>query len=320
MPLNFSAIESLVRKQYLPTVVDNIYKASPILARLRDKADTQDGGSKIVQPLRYAKGTSGSYSGFAQFTITPVDQHTAAEFDWKQYFANITITGEEEAKINGDNAVVRLVEQKIADAEKDLREDLSNAIYNDPTSEDASGMDGFKHMINNAGVYGGIDRATYTWWVPGLVDVNPHASTGLEDPTSADYLPKLIRAGIKATTVNNEKPSLIVIDPDYFDVLADILDEKQRFTDSRLADLGFESIRITGVLVVPDQLCPANHIFFLNEDYVKLVEHANKRFTMSPFVKPADRDGRVAQIFWMGNLVASSLRHLGKYTKIGLAV
>jgi len=320
MALNYSAIEALVKKNYLPTVVDNIYKASPILARLREKADVQDGGSKIVQPVRYSKGTSGSYSGFTQFNINPVDQHTAAEFDWKQYFANITITGEEEAKINGDNAVVRLVEQKVADAEKDLREDLSNGIYNDPTSEDTIGLDGFKHMINNTGIYGGIDRATDTWWVPGLVDTNPHEASGLEDPTSADYLPKLIRAGIKATTVNNEKPSLIVTDPDTFDILADILDEKQRFTDPKLADLGFESIRVTGVLVVPDSLCPANHIFFLNEEYVKLIEHSNKRFTMSPFVKPADRDGQVAQIFWMGNLVASSLRHLGKYTKIGLSV
>jgi len=316
MALNFSSIEALVKKNYLPGIADNIFTSSPVLARLRERADTQNGGSKIVKSLRYAEGNSGSYTGFAQFTInTNYKQHTAAEYDWRQYYANITIDGEEEAKISGDNAIMKLVETKVEAAKNDLKHDLSSGIYNDGT--DTTGIDGLPVIMTADNTYGGIARGTYAWWVPSLTHTTKVSTANIIDSTKATYFPKLLRAGISACKINNERPTLIVMTDDLFDILCDIMDEKQRFMDPKLADLGFESLKIQGVTVVPDSMAPDYSCYFINEDYLQLVEHETRNISLSEFVKPADRDGKVAQIFWMGNLVTSSSRHQGSYSDIG---
>jgi len=314
--LNYTSIEALVKKNYLPGVVDNIFTSSPVLARLRERSDKQNGGSKIVKSLRYSEGNSGSYSGFSQFTInTNYKQHTAAEYDWRQYYANLTIDGEEEAKISGDNAIVKLVETKVEAAKNDLKHDLSSGIYNDGT--DTTGIDGLPVIIDDDNTYGGIARGTYTWWKASLVDATKRTTANLEDSTAATYFPKLLRAGISACKINNERPTLIIMTDDLFDLLADILDEKQRFMDPKLADLGFESIKIQGVTVVPDSMAPDYACYFINEDYLQLIEHATRNISLSEFVKPADRDGKVAQLFWMGNLACSASRNHGGYTNLG---
>lgn len=47
MALNFDALTALTRKKYVPKLVDNIFKSSPMLSYLKDRQKSYDGGLSI---------------------------------------------------------------------------------------------------------------------------------------------------------------------------------------------------------------------------------------------------------------------------------
>jgi hypothetical protein len=51
---------------------------------------------------------------------------------------------------------------------------------------------------------------------------------------------------------------------------------------------------------------PANHMYFLNTEYLKLVVHKDADLTEIPEQRPVNQDGAVIPILWMGNLTCSN--------------
>ena len=99
MTIHWDALSSLTRDKFLPVLVDNIFNSNPLAVKLLKNAEMLDGGRKIITPLEYAKNTAqGFYSGYDVLDTTPSDPVTSAVWDWKQAYANISISGEEELK------------------------------------------------------------------------------------------------------------------------------------------------------------------------------------------------------------------------------
>lgn len=78
--------------------------------------------------------------------------------------------------------------------------------------------------------------------------------------------------------------------------------------DSDTAKGGFSSLMFNGIPLIADSQCPANHLAFLNEAYIKLVVHKDEFFRFEPYVKPVNQNVRTAKIFFAGNLVSSNNR------------
>jgi hypothetical protein len=54
--------------------------------------------------------------------------------------------------------------------------------------------------------------------------------------------------------------------------------------------------------------CPANHMYFLNTDYLKLKTHRDRNFTpIGPDRFATNVDAMVKPIGWAGNMCASNL-------------
>ncbi|MBT9146050.1 MAG: hypothetical protein DDT42_01929 [candidate division WS2 bacterium] len=104
---------------------------------------------------------------------------------------------------------------------------------------------------------------------------------------------------------------------------------------------GFNAIYYSGVPVVADRRAPAGNMFFINTNKIKFyglkstdpdykpVRFAGRTiegtysnvprvtgFSFSGFNKPIDQYGKVGNIILMGNLIASSPRHLGRLTNV----
>lgn len=47
MPLNYAALEALTKKKYIPKLIDEFFTSTPLLTKLRDKAEGYDGGPTI---------------------------------------------------------------------------------------------------------------------------------------------------------------------------------------------------------------------------------------------------------------------------------
>ena len=115
MALNYSELSAITEKYYMPKLIDNVFESNVLLSRARSKwMKKADGGTSIVVPVVYATTTaSGWYTGAETLDTTANDQITAAEFDWKQAYANITITRSDELKHSGKAQSVNFVKSKI---------------------------------------------------------------------------------------------------------------------------------------------------------------------------------------------------------------
>jgi len=139
MTINWDALSSLTRDKFLPVLVDNIFNSNPIAVKMLKNAEVLDGGRKIITPLEYAKNTAqGFYSGYDVLDTTPSDPITAAVWDWKQAYANISISGEEELKNSGDSMILSLLKSKMGNAERSLKDLYGTKLFGSGTASPGS--------------------------------------------------------------------------------------------------------------------------------------------------------------------------------------
>ena len=180
---DFNALLSTTLQNYQPTLVDNIFKDLVLLNHLnsRGRVQVEEGGTSIVEPLMYAvNNTVGSYSGYDAIDLTPQDGITAAEYQWKQMAASIAISGIEESKNRGTEAIIKLLNAKIMQAEESLKSSLNTMLYSNGAGnggKDFNGLGNIVATVNNT--VGGIDASSNTWWNPywlvfiSIKDFNP---------------------------------------------------------------------------------------------------------------------------------------------------
>ena len=110
---DFDAILSTTLKNYIPKLTDNIFSARPLFYALTNGQTIRriSGGQSIVVPIIYGtNSTAGSYAGTDTIDITAQTGISAAEYDWGQYAATVTINGLEEAQNNGEAEIIDLLE------------------------------------------------------------------------------------------------------------------------------------------------------------------------------------------------------------------
>ena len=107
MALTYDQITAITEKKFIPKLVDNIFNRSQLLKKLKAKEKPQSGGEKVMVPLNYATVTaSGWYQGAETLDTTDNDVITAFEFEWKQLYANISITRRDELRNSSDAAII----------------------------------------------------------------------------------------------------------------------------------------------------------------------------------------------------------------------
>ncbi len=301
MALTYNEINAITEKYFHPKLVDNIFTSNTLLQRAKSKGwlETIDGGEKIIVPLAYATTTAGgAYSGSESLNTTSNDQITAAEFDWKFYYANVTVARGDELKNSGKAQMVNFVKSKVQMAEKTLSDTIGTDLYNVGTT--ANKLIGLRLGVDSAGTYGGIARATYSWWA------------AQEDSTTTALSIGTIQSLIGDCTQGSSRPSVITTTQDIFDDLFGLLQPQQRYTDSKTADAGFQNLMFAGIPVIVDAHCPASCLFAINEDYIHLLVHKDENFRFEPFQKPINQNVSSAKVYFAGCLAISNCRMMGK--------
>ena len=65
----------------------------------------------------------------------------AAEYDWGQYAATVTISGIEEAKNNGEAEIIDLLEGKIFQTQETVIENMNTMFWADGTGNSRQGLE-----------------------------------------------------------------------------------------------------------------------------------------------------------------------------------
>jgi hypothetical protein len=304
---NFDALLSTTLANYRDQLTDNIFTARPLTYFLQDKGRIRmlNGGTKIVEPLIYGtSSTVKSYSGYDSISLTSQGGITAAEYDWKQYAASIAISGIEEAKNNGEQEIINLLEAKIMQAEESMREGFNQMFYGDGTGNDSKDWNGLGNIVEASGTVGGINRATTG---------NDYWKSYEENTATALTLAQL-STGYNSVSVGNDHPDMVLTTQTLFEKYEALLQPQLRYTDTKTADAGFQNLLFKAAPVVYDEHCTAGVVYFLNSKYLTLVGHSSKWFAQTQFVRPEDLDARYALIMCYGNLTCRNAAKQGKLT------
>ena len=304
---NFDALLSTTLANYRDQLTDNIFTARPLTYFLQDKGRIRmlNGGTKIVEPLIYGESsTVKSYSGYDSISLTAQTGITAAEYEWKQYAASIAISGIEEAKNNGEQEIINLLEAKIMQAEESMREGFNRMFYADGTGNSNKDWNGLGNLVEASGTVGGINRATTG---------NEYWKSYEENTATALTLAQL-STGYNSVSVGNDHPDMVLTTQTLFEKYEALLQPQLRYTDTRTADAGFQNLLFKAAPVVYDEHCTAGVVYFLNSKYLTLVGHSGKWFSQTEFVRPEDLDARYALIMCYGNLTCRNAAKQGKLT------
>ena len=264
-----------------------------------------NGGTKIIEPLIYGQNsTVGSYSGYDTISLTPQEGMSAAEYDWKQYSASIAISGIEEAKNNGEQEVINLLESKIMQAEESLREGFNQMFFADGTGNSGKNWNGLGNLVESGNTVGGIDSsdALNAWW------------RSYEENTAGALTLLQMTTAYNSVSVGNDHPDMVLTTQTLFEKYESLLQPQLRYTDTKTADAGFQNLLFKSAPVTFDVHCTAGVVYFLNSKYITLVGHSGKWFAQTDFVRPENMDARYALIMCYGNLTVRNRKKQGKLT------
>lgn len=299
--VNLGQMLSTTLKKYRPTLTDNIHNSNALFYLLKEKKAIreEDGGERIVEPLMYATNTTaGSYDGYDQLDVTPQGGIDAAEFNWKQYSASITISGKQIRQNAGrKEKIIDLMEAKTKQAELSLRAQLTKGLFSDGTGNSSKDLTGLKAMVLNSGTYGGINSATYTWW-----------ASNVDSTSEALSLADMRTAFNTGSLGGSDNPDIIVTTQTLFEKYESLLTSDIDMLSpgvKKMGDVGIQALGFKGIPIVWDEDCNSGYMYFLNTKHMALVVHKDANFDTTDFEKPEDQDALVAQILFMGNLTCN---------------
>lgn len=310
---NLNEIVTTTLRNRSGSLADNMLKNNALLAELKKRGNIKpvSGGRTIVQELEYAEnGTYQRYAGYELLNISPSDVFTAAEFDWKQAAVAVTWNGLEiDVQNTGAEQVIDLLESRIANAEKTMMNKLSSDLYSDGTADSGKQVGGLQLLVADtptSGVVGGIDRSVWSFWRNQSFSGVTNGGAAVSAANIQSYMNQLWLA----TKRQNDVVNLILADNTYFNFYWSSLQAIQRITAASTGQAGYDMLKYMGANVIADGgiggALPANHMYFLNTDYLKYRPSSKRNMIPLETVNSINQDAAVKFLVWAGNLTISN--------------
>jgi len=291
-------------------LADNLTASNVLWAELgrKGRIRTVSGGTKIEEPLMHGGPTAQAYSGSETLSTSDADMFTMAEFAWKQYAANATMTGLEKAQNSTADRLIDLYESKMAAAEASLINTLNADSYLDGTGSSSKTIGGLKLLVSDdgTGTVGGIVSGTYTFWKNSFY--NGDTTTAANVQTQLNTL----WASCQRGAGQGERPDVGLMGSTFWGFYMASLQTLQRFVDSKTAALGFQATDYLGTNMYLDNTCPtATHCFMLNTKYLSLRPHKEFNLKALPSRASGNQDVETTYLVWYGNMTVSNRARQG---------
>lgn len=325
---------------------DQIFKDSAFLAFLRksNAIEKVNGGQRLERLLMYGQNsTVKTHGGYSVIDTTPQEGITNAYYDWAEVAGSITISRKEERQNSGESAIMNLLEQKIKQTNMTMREKLnsdlvlgtvsSSTFIADQAANGSYGLLPLGYFLRKAnatdpttGSVGGIAAATYDWWrhktaVLDSASIDTGNCFALSVSTLAGTKIALRRMYNHCARGAGGAPNLVLFDQNSYETYNNSLEGQVRYTDTGMADMGFENVKLAGATCLWDEKVPdidsgteaitKGTAFFLNTEFYKLIIDSETDIVTTPFVEPDNQTAKTAKILFMGQATVSNLRKLG---------
>jgi hypothetical protein len=278
-------LTAITRRAFIPKLVVQLYKSSPLLSALIANAQMASGGAgPITAPVQGSALTTFAWSGYngtfaQQATQTGI---LNAEFNLKLGITPVYFLGME-GVVQVDAAVIPIIEARMNDAGNTIKEGLSLALWGNDNTANPQQLFGLPAVAAAAQAYGNINPATNTWWVPYV------KAMGSVDPTRARVLENIV--GL-VNFSGGEMPNFGVTAPATWVKLAEDyagLEQYQISADGSYGDnpngarAMFTALMVAGVPVYMDTYGVNGTIYYLNTNYLSLYIHEAGSFVFTGF-------------------------------------
>lgn len=115
-----------------------------------------------------------------------------------------------------------------------------------------------------------------------------------------------MRTAYNTASIGADQPQVVITTQPVYEQYEDSLVDQIRYTNTDLADAGFQNLMFKGCPITydADQNTTTTHkMDFLNLRYLRVVGHSDTWFKNTPFVRPNNRDARTSQVLCYGQFV-----------------
>lgn len=266
--------------------------------------ETKNGGKQIEEDVSLLENSNVGFVAYDETVGTDaVDVLNMAVFNWKFCYGNAVLY-DAQIKMNSDSQFRKhkLIEEVVLNAEETMINSIGKGLWN---TSDTDSLDGIPSLIsdNGAGTVGGLSTVSYPNW-------SNKFGTLTATHTSAQLLAAMATL-YRSATRGVSAPDLIVTTPELYGEYEASLQAQQRFTDAKMADAGFQSLKFHGATMIFDENCPANRMYFLNTRAMALNFHKDAMFKVGEKEKQFGQEKYAWPITSMLNFSVKRRRDLG---------
>ncbi len=273
--------------------------------------------------------------------------------EWAEIGGTISISRKEERQNSGEGRLINLLESKIKQAEMSMREELNEqlivGVVNTATFVPKASSGGslgvaplgywFRKVNNTDPLVGGdpgnIASDTYAWWRHNTCDIGNTALTNqtfgpLNISSYAGIKAALRRMYNYCSRGSGGSPDLVLIDQVGFETYENALDTQVRYQNTKMADMGFDTVKLRGATMIWDEKVPdlytgtaaitTGTAFFINTAFYQLVIDSETDIVTTPFVEPENQNAKTAKILFMGNTIVTNMRKHGVMINISQSI
>ncbi len=280
-------LTAITRRAFIPKLVVQLYKATPLLAALIANAQMASGGAgPITAPIQGSAMTTMAWSGYSG-TFAQQQTQTGilnGEFNLKLAITPVYFLGME-GIIQVDAAVIPLIEARMNDAGNATKDGISLALWGNDNTANNQQLFGLPAVTApNTQSYGNIDPVTNTYWLA-YTKVNSPAV----DPTRARVLENI--TGL-VNFSGGEMPNFGVTSPATWVKLAEDFAALEQYQVNEASAYGdnpngaralFTALMVAGVPIYMDTYGTDGTLYLLNTNYLSLYIHESGSFVFTGF-------------------------------------
>jgi hypothetical protein len=303
-------LKTTTLSNYKNEIIDSVQNFHPLLVKLKEKGNIirESGGTSFQHKISYAANSTVQWQdSYDTYDTTPQDVIDSADFAQKIISGTVEMNSLELRQNAGKEQLVNLMDVKMKNLIISIKNNIGAAFYADGTGSDSKEMGGLQLLIADdptTGTVGGIDRALFTFWRNKLYDFSVESVTPSKD-TIQEAMNTLF---MRCQSQMGQQTDLIVADSTYFSFYEQSLQTIQRITDnSSMGKLGFTGLKYKNSDVFYDPECPANHMYFLNTNYLHL-QHLGEFLEQEETTRPVNQGVYVTPVTGLMNMTISNAR------------
>lgn len=276
----------------LTTTADNIQKGKvenvrfnefPTLKWMETNCkDSVSGGVLIDVNLEYnSNGTVAFISPTGSIADAPTQILTQALYKPAFLAGKATISLDDMSANNGAEKLADLTKIREVNLTNTMRETIEKGFYNEtPGIFDPNTFLEIMSTSNPAaarGNLGNINRDTYTWWQSNSSSVGSFSAVG---PSVISAMQKTI-----APSAGMDVPDAAFTTATIFGYLEANAQNRVRFSDKKMAEFGFDSIKVGSTAIFYSEFCPSGYMFLLNSKYLRMKVYSMVDMKRTPYIQ-----------------------------------